>query len=73
LRGGDELLETTINLPKSWGIYVGMMSNWAKQFPSFSPLAPEEWDELKGHIDGDVDKQLDQGRLKELLAKIRDC
>jgi len=67
----SDLPETTLNLPASMGIFVGLMSNWAKKFPAFSPLTPNEWDELKGHLDGDTDKQLGKERLQELLAKIR--
>jgi hypothetical protein len=46
------------------------MCEWARRFPKYSPLKPEEWRELKGHFDGD--KLLDNARLKELLTKIRD-
>lgn len=62
--------ETKLKLPASMGIYVGLMSNWAKRFPAFSPLKPEEWDELKGHLDGV--KPVADARLQELLTKIRD-
>lgn len=62
--------ETTLKLPSSWGIYVGLMSNWAKQFPEWSPIKPEEWDELKGHLDGT--QSISDERLQELLSKIRD-
>ena len=62
--------EKTLKLPAWMGIYVGPMSEWAKRFPAFSPLKPEEWDELKWHLDGI--KPLDDARLRALLTKIRD-
>jgi len=66
-----KLPETTlIRSSAGLGKYLGFMCEWARRFPKYSPLKPEEWRELKGHFDGD--KLLDNARLKELLTKIRD-